>query len=377
MTESSTQKAVVAAIDIGTNSVHMVLADVDHLGFHILTTEKEVVRLGAGVQGFDHLAPEAMDRGVSALRRMKHIANAHGASVRAVATSAVREADNGEEFVDRVRKEVGVDVHVISGAEEARLIALGVRHSLGLADEQVLMIDIGGGSTEFTVSKGRRTFISQSIKLGAVRLTDKFFAEGLSSSALEKLRAYVSSTFAPLANDIKRTGFTRVVVSSGTCETIARVALLQRGRDVPGSLNGQSFSRAEVDAVVGDIIEAGTPSSIGDIPGIDPKRSEIIAAGSLILQEVCQALKIATLEYSDFALREGVLIDATEQLLGRPTSKRDAARDGVLRFAQRCSVDTQHSEHVAKLSVDIFKSLHRHFELDERLMPLLEAAAIL
>jgi exopolyphosphatase/guanosine-5'-triphosphate,3'-diphosphate pyrophosphatase len=158
----------VAAIDIGTNSVHMVLADVDHLGFHILTTEKEVVRLGAGVQGFDHLAPEAMDRGVSTLRRMKHIANAHGASVRAVATSAVREADNGEEFVDRVRKEVGVDVHVISGAEEARLIALGVRHSLALADEQVLMIDIGGGSTEFTVSKGRRTFISQSIKLGAV-----------------------------------------------------------------------------------------------------------------------------------------------------------------------------------------------------------------
>ena len=377
MTESSTQKAVVAAIDIGTNSVHMVLADVDHLGFHILTTEKEVVRLGAGVQGFDHLAPEAMDRGVSALRRMKHIANAHGASVRAVATSAVREADNGEEFVDRVRKEVGVDVHVISGAEEARLIALGVRHSLALADEQVLMIDIGGGSTEFTVSKGRRTFISQSIKLGAVRLTDKFFVDGLSSSALEKLRAYVSSTFAPLANDIKRTGFTRVVVSSGTCETIARVALLQRGRDVPGSLNGQSFSRDEVDAVVGDIIEARTPSGISDIPGIDPKRSEIIAAGSLILQEVCQSLKITTLEYSDFALREGVLIDATEQLLGRPTSKRDAARDGVLRFAQRCSVDTQHSEHVAKLSVDIFRSLHRHFELDERLMPLLEAAAIL
>jgi exopolyphosphatase/guanosine-5'-triphosphate,3'-diphosphate pyrophosphatase len=129
--------------------------------------------------------------------------------------------------------------------------------------------------------------------------------------------------------------------------------------------------------VVGDIIEARTPSGISDIPGIDPKRSEIIAAGSLILQEVCQSLKITTLEYSDFALREGVLIDATEQLLGRPTSKRDAARDGVLRFAQRCSVDTQHSEHVAKLSVDIFRSLLRHFELDERLMPLLEAAAIL
>lgn len=377
MSSSTSPNPVVAAIDIGTNSVHMVLADVDHLGFHILTTEKEVVRLGEGVQGFDHLSPEAMDRGVAALRRMKHIAHAHSATIRAVATSAVREADNGHEFVQRVKKEVGIAVEVISGAEEARLIALGVRHSLALGDEQVLMIDIGGGSTEFTVSKGRRTFISQSVKMGAVRLTDRFFTDDISSSSVEKCRAYVSSTFAPLANDIKRIGYERVVVSSGTCETVARVALSQRGRDNVGSLNGQEFTRDEVDAAVMRIVAAETPEIIGTIPGIDGKRAEIITAGSLMLQEICRALRVTTLEYSDFALREGVLIDATEQILGRPASKRDAARDGVVRFAQRCSVDTQHSEHVAKLSVDIFKSLHRHFELDDRLMPLLEAAAIL
>lgn len=377
MTSSPIDRAVVAAIDLGTNSFHMVIADVDHLGFHIITTEKEVVRLGAGVQGFDHLADDAIERGIAALRRMKHIALAHSAVIRAVATSAVREADNGHQFVQRVKEEVGIDVDVISGAEEARLIALGVQHSLALADDDVLMIDIGGGSTEFTVARGRRTLISQSLKLGAVRLTEKFFAEGISESAVSKARAFISSTFAPLANDIKIAGFKRVAVSSGTCETIARVALINRGRGDVATLNAQSFMRAEVNSVVDAILTAKTPSQIADIPGIEVKRADIITAGSLLLQEICRQLKIVQLEYSDFALREGVLIDSMEHILGRPSSKRDAARDGVVRFAQRCSVDLQHSEHVAKLSVDIFRSLHKHYELNDRLVPLLEAAALL
>lgn len=377
MSTGTTERAIVAAIDLGTNSFHMVIAEVDRLGFHIITTEKEVVRLGAGVQGFDHLADDAIERGIAALRRMKHIAQAHSAVIRAVATSAVREADNGQEFVDRVKRDVGISVDVISGAEEARLIALGVRYSLALTDDDVLMIDIGGGSTEFTVAHGRRTLVSQSLKLGAVRLTDKFLADGISDSAINKARAFISSTFAPLANDIKVAGFDRVVVSSGTCETIARAALASRGRDDVSQLNAQSFSRAEVNQFVEDVLDAGSPAEIAEIPGIDPKRADIIAGGALLLQEVCRQLKISQLEYSDFALREGVLIDSMEQILGRPTSKRDAARDGVVRFAQRCSVDLAHSEHVAKLSLDIFKSLSKRFELNERLAPLLEAAALL
>jgi exopolyphosphatase/guanosine-5'-triphosphate,3'-diphosphate pyrophosphatase len=135
--------------------------------------------------------------------------------------------------------------------------------------------------------------------------------------------------------------------------------------------------RTEVNDVVDAVLESKVPARIAEIPGIDAKRADIIAAGSVLLQEICRQLKISQLEYSDFALREGVLIDSMEQILGRPSSKRDAARDGVVRFAQRCSVDIQHSEHVAKLSVDIFRSLHKHFELNDRLLPLLEAAAIL
>lgn len=374
---SGLSKAIVAAIDIGTNSVHMVIAEIDHLGFHILTTEKEVVRLGAGVKGFDHLEDSAIERGLSALRRMKNIAHAHSAVIRTVATSAVREADNGEDFVRRVKDEVGIEVAVITGAEEARLIALGVQHSLSLGNEKVLMIDIGGGSTEFTVARGSKTLVSQSLKLGAVRLTDKFFGSGTSSADFQKARAFVSSTLAPLANDIRTVGFQRVVVSSGTCETIVRAALLQQGKEFGATLNAQSIDRADVENVLNAIAACKTTEGIMAIPGIDAKRAEIISAGSLILHEICRQLKVNKLEYSDFALREGVLIDAMEQILSSPSSKRNAARDGVLRFAQRCSVEIQHAEHVARLSIEMFRSLSRKFELDDRLLPLLESAALL
>lgn len=371
------QSAVVAAVDIGTNSVHMVIAQVDQLGFHIITAEKEVVRLGSGMTGFDVLEPEAMERGLAALRRMKQIANAHSALVRAVATSAVREAENGQEFVRRAQDEVGIDIRVISGSEEARLIALGVRRSLMLGNDRVLMIDIGGGSTEFTISEGHRTLLSQSLKLGAVRLTDRFLSEKTGNGHLAKLRAYANSTFAPLANDIRRIGFSRVVLSSGTCETLVRASLISDGREPSLSLNGKTLSRSGLNGLVDQITECDSVEEISDIPGIDAKRAEIITAGAVLLQEFCRALKIDSCEYSDFALREGVLFDAAEQLLGMRMSRRDAARDGVLRFAQRCSVDVQHSGHVAKISSQIFSTLHQQFELDEGLVPLLEAAAIL
>ncbi len=371
------QSAVVAAIDIGTNSVHMVIAEVDQLGFHIITVEKEVVRLGAGSDGFDVLTDAAMDRGVVALRRMKQIAGAHSAIVRAVATSAVRESENGRDFVRRVRDEVGIDIKVISGSEEARLIALGVRRSLSFGGERVLMIDIGGGSTEFTISEGHRTLLSQSLKLGAVRLTDRFLSERPGNGSVAKLRAYANSIFAPLANDIRKVGFTRVVLSSGTCETLVRASLISEGREPSSSLNGKSIERSSLSALVERICGCDSVDEVSEIPGIDTKRAEIITAGAVLLQEYCRALKVDTCEYSEFALREGVLFDAAEQLLGMRMSRRDAARDGVLRFAHRCSVDVQHSEHVARMSSQIFNALLSHFELDEGLLPILESAAIL
>ena len=176
-----------AAIDIGTNSFHMVVARVGEIegvegpsgpAFEVIAREKEMVRLGSGGGNMKRLAPDAIDRGVAALDRLARIAAVHDADIHSVATSAVREAENAQEFLDRARTEAGVEVDVISGVEEARLIHLGVLQAVPVFDRRILLVDIGGGSTELLIGEKGETLAARSFKLGAVRLTDRFFPGG-------------------------------------------------------------------------------------------------------------------------------------------------------------------------------------------------------
>ena len=168
-----------AALDIGTNSFHLVVArPVGGDRFETLTREKEVVRLGHGGGDMKVMTAEAIDRGIACLRRMRRIADSYGATLRAVATSAVREAANAQAFLDRARTEAGIDIEVISGAEEARLIHLGVLQAVPVFDRRLLLVDIGGGSTELLLGQRGETLAARSFKLGAVRLTDRFFPGG-------------------------------------------------------------------------------------------------------------------------------------------------------------------------------------------------------
>src|SRR3954447_11599437 len=166
-----------AAIDIGTNSIHLLVAQpLEGARFDTLGTEKEMVRLGSGSGDMKELAPDAIDRGVACLERFRRIADLSNASIRAVATSAVREAANHDVFLQRARDEAGVDVEVISGVEEARLIHLGVLQAVPVFDQPLLLCDIGGGSTEVLLGHRGEVRAARSFKLGAVRLTDRFFA---------------------------------------------------------------------------------------------------------------------------------------------------------------------------------------------------------
>ena len=168
-----------AALDIGTNSFHLVVArPVGRDRFETLTREKEVVRLGHGGGDMKVMTAEAIDRGIACLRRMRRIADSYHATPRAVATSAVREAANAQAFLDRARTEAGIDIEVISGAEEARLIHLGVLQAVPVYDSRLLLVDVGGGSTELLLGQRGETFASRSFKVGAVRLTDRFFRGG-------------------------------------------------------------------------------------------------------------------------------------------------------------------------------------------------------
>lgn len=367
----------IAAIDVGTNSVHMVVASVDTAGFTVLATEKEVVRLGEGSEN-DTITGAAIERGVAALRRMRLIAEAHGARVRAVATSAVREAVNRDEFLAVARAETGIDVEVISGSEEARLIHLGVSRSLDLRRGSVLTIDIGGGSTEFCVAVNGKLRISQSLKLGAVRMTGEFVPAGtVTEAGVRRMRDKIRSTIAPLVHDIRRIGFDQVVVSSGTTETLARMVAVRREADLPLTFNGFEFEAREVRAVTEEILATGETRDRIGMPGLESKRADIIVAGAVILDEVLRAVRAQRLAYSDYALREGVLVDAAQRLGVLAAEPVDAGFESVRRLAQRCSVDMEHSEHVAHLAVRILRAVGRHYEVEAGLERLLTAAALL
>jgi exopolyphosphatase/guanosine-5'-triphosphate,3'-diphosphate pyrophosphatase len=215
-----------AAIDIGTNSIHLLVARSDVPGrMEVLAQEKEVVRLGEGADDMKRLTDDAMDRGISALDRFRQVAEIWDADIVAVATSAVREADNHDVFLERARTEAGVEVEVISGVEEARLIRVGVLHALPVFDDRCLAIDIGGGSTELIIGVGDQVVDVRSLKLGAIRLTNRFFTEEpLTKSSVKDCRRFVRSFVQPTARDFVQHGFDVAVGSSGTIETLAAMA---------------------------------------------------------------------------------------------------------------------------------------------------------
>ena len=226
---------LVAALDIGTNSFHLVVAKPVPGGFEVVTREKEVVRLGHGGGDMKQLSEEAMERGVKCLVRLSKIADSHDAEVRAVATSAVREAKNRSDFIKQVRKSTGIEIEVVSGVEEARLIHLGVLNAIGIHDRSMFMCDIGGGSTEVVVGLDDEVLFARSFKLGAVRLTDRFFSNSaLHPSAVPSCRAFIRSMLSVVAPEVAELGFEVVAASSGTAETIARMILGLRGESEIG-----------------------------------------------------------------------------------------------------------------------------------------------
>jgi exopolyphosphatase/guanosine-5'-triphosphate,3'-diphosphate pyrophosphatase len=194
-------KARLAAIDIGTNSFHLIITEVetDTGNFKILGREREIVRLGSSSSDMKYLSRDAANRGIKTLKRFKALADAAGAQVRAVATSALREALNQDEFISQVRDEIGIKIEIASGYEEARFIYLGVLQSLPVFDNTVLLIDIGGGSTEFLVGQKRGILYDNSLKLGAIRLTQRFFPDGkYDNSAVKDCRKFIRGSMNPV-----------------------------------------------------------------------------------------------------------------------------------------------------------------------------------
>jgi len=330
------------------------------------------------------LAPDAIDRGVAALQRCRQVADAHGAELAAVATSAVREADNRREFLDRAWDEAGVSVEVISGFEEARLIHLGVLQSLPIFDDRVLLCDIGGGSTEVLLGQHGEVLASRSFRLGAIRLTEAFLAGPRATpKAVERCRQHVETVLAPFAVEIRDAGFDTVVGASGTIETVVAMALAARGEDAAlRTLNGQRVTADEVTAVVERLAATPDARQRAALPGMDPKRADIVLAGAVILEQFVRCYHVAELVFSDYALREGVLLDQARRRSGASLHHlQDLRRRSVLHLLERTDDHPEHATETARHALQLFDELRPLLGLAddeaEAARPLLEAAALL
>jgi exopolyphosphatase/guanosine-5'-triphosphate,3'-diphosphate pyrophosphatase len=372
-----------AAIDIGTNSVHGVVARIAEGDagprFEILEREKEVVRLGSSAGDIRELSPDAIDRTVAALDRFRQVAAVHRAPITAVATSAVREAENRDDLIDRAWDEAGVHVEVVSGVEEARLIHLGVLQAVPVYDRRLLLCDIGGGSTELLVGQRGEVLAARSLKLGAIRLTRRFFDGELAQpGAVDACRRHVRSTVVPFAREIRRLHPEVAIGSSGTIISLATMAAVRSSGARPRSVRNLVLTRGQLDEVVADLVAAPDTAARARLPGLDPARADIVLAGALILEQVVDELDLGEVVISDFALREGVLLDAWQRRRGASLHHlSDLRRQSVLSLAAAMDEDRPHSAQVARLALELFDGTRAQHGLGDEHRALLEAAALL
>jgi exopolyphosphatase/guanosine-5'-triphosphate,3'-diphosphate pyrophosphatase len=371
----------VAAIDVGSNSIHMVVARIGRSGFEIIDRAKEMVGLGRSTLSTGSLSPTAIDIGFRTLETFKRLAEEHHADpILAVATSAVREARNGGEFALRVWDRLGLHIDVVTGAEEARLIFLAAAHAIDFRGERPIVIDIGGGSLEVIAGDGNRIRWVESLKLGVVRLTERFLRSdppGLREVAA--LRSHLARTLAPVFRRVRRLRPTLLVGTSGTLLNLTSMAAaLQTGR-APERVHNRVL-RSRGLGVVRELTLALGSSERAKLAGLDRRRVDLIPAGAVLTSELFEGFGLGELRACDWALREGILLDFMARHADEVAAAErvpDLRRRSVLLLADRLRSDDAHGRHVAKLALQLFDGARRFHGLGRRERELLEFAALL
>jgi exopolyphosphatase/guanosine-5'-triphosphate,3'-diphosphate pyrophosphatase len=348
----------IAALDLGTNSFHLLVVDAHpDATFAPLVREKEMLRLGDVVARNGRIPEAVAARAVACVHRFRTLAESAAADeIVACATSAIREAENGDEVVEVIEDEAGVPVRVIGGVEEAGLIFDAVRASVVIDPGPALCFDVGGGSVEVMVGDASGMKWASSAKLGVARLSAELVADDPpSSDDLRRLRDRLSSGLAPLAEEAAPFGCRMAVGTSGTLCAIARMVAARRPGGIPVSINQLRFSRDEFQAVHDELL-AMTASQRAKLPGLDAKRADIIPAGSMLLHTAMDLFGFDELTVSEWALREGMVLDAIRRhdpadWSGDPRAIRLSS---VLRLARECNWDEHHGRQVARLATDLF-----------------------
>jgi exopolyphosphatase / guanosine-5'-triphosphate,3'-diphosphate pyrophosphatase len=384
MTDAPAERPLLAAIDIGTNSVRMSLVRLDTSAhtWDVVAEFKETVRLGQDEFASNHLSEEAIARGVQVLNQFAQIASGHGAhEVVAIGTAALREAQNREDFIERAREAAGIEVQVVSGVEEARLIYLGVASGIELGEKKALFVDIGGGSTELIVGTQTEHLLLESLKLGAIRLGNRFLSDltgPVPPALMETMRQYVRGVGSHALRKVRDMGFETAVASSGTAMNLAKIAAARAGLDPTASIRNFHLPTAEL----ADITKMLSRLSVEErrkVPGLNPERADIIVSGASVLTTIAEELDIEDYVISDRSLREGVLVDALQRRAPDNGPGAGVRRRSIERLFRLTEKEEGHARHVAHLTLSLFDQLRtlglHDYGPEER--ELLEYAALL
>ena len=372
----------IAAIDIGTNSIHMIVVQVrPDLSFEVIDREKEMVRLGAGGLDGRALTPEAMHAALQVLSKFRRLAESHKVDeVIAVATSATREAENGGEFLEAVTQQTGIRPRVISGTEEARLIHMAAVYGVSVPGDVAVVIDIGGGSVEVTRGAGPAIELGRSFKLGVIRLTERFVkTDPIEPRDQRRLVRHIDAEIGKYLNQIARAGFERVIGTSGTILSLGAVAAAVDGHASGAALRNRRFTAKQIRRVRKDLVALDLEERLR-VPGLEPRRADLAVSGAILLDEILKRLGAGEITLCDLSLREGLVLDYISRHrkeIAQADRYPDVRRRSVFELAERCNYWPDHSQHVARLAAGLFDQTRVIHGLTDREREWLEYAAIL
>jgi exopolyphosphatase/guanosine-5'-triphosphate,3'-diphosphate pyrophosphatase len=372
----------IAAIDIGTNSIHMIVVQVrPDLSFEVIDREKEMVRLGAGGLDGRSLTPTAKTAALQTLAKFRRLADSHKVDeIVAAATSAVREADNGGDFIAEVDRKTGIRVRVISGTEEARLIHMAAVYGVHMGGSPAVVVDIGGGSIEVTLGTASHITHARSFKLGVIRLTERFVrADPLSERDERRLVKHINRELGGYLSTIADKRFDRVIGTSGTILSLGALALSEEGVVHDEALRNRRVTAKAIHRLRKRLSSADLQARL-NLDGLDPRRADIAVAGSVLLDTVLRRLGAEDLTLCDLALREGLVLDYIHRntaTIRKIERYPDVRRRSIIELGERCGYSAAHARHVSQLALSLFDQTRAVHKLGDREREWLEYGALL
>jgi exopolyphosphatase/guanosine-5'-triphosphate,3'-diphosphate pyrophosphatase len=372
----------IAAIDIGTNSIHMIVVQVrPDLSFEVVDREKEMVRLGAGGLDGRSLTPTATTAALQTLTKFRRLADSHKVDqIVAAATSAIREADNGGDFIAEVGRRTGIQVRVISGTEEARLIHMAAVYGVHMGGTPAVVIDIGGGSIEVTLGTASHLTHSRSFKLGVIRLTERFVrTDPLSRRDERRMVKHINKEIGAYLDSISERRFDRVIGTSGTILSLGTLALNIERQVADEAVRNQRVPAKAIRKLRKRLSGADLEQRL-HMNGLDPRRADIAVAGSVLLDGVLRRLGADEITLCDLALREGLVLDYINRntaTIRKIERYPDVRRRSVIELGERCGYVPAHARHVSQLALSLFDQTRAVHHLADREREWLEYAALL